>query len=107
MPFMADSTYANLKTTFLEAYALSNPAGDPDPEWDLQGHATPRLGNHTWRRYADKKARDSSFRHHLSSDEQNLFFGWELKELLSNMQIKYAGQQRSVRVKRAQLTAYA
>ena len=36
MPFLADSTYANLKRTFEESFRLANKPGDPDPELDVQ-----------------------------------------------------------------------
>ena len=108
MPFMADSTYTHLNEAFTEALKMANPPGDPDPEFDLQGHSNPRLGHHSWRRYADKVARDNMNLHpDLTKEDLNLFAGWKLKELLKDMQIKYAGQQRSHRVKRARLTVMA
>ena len=108
MPFMADSTYTHLGEAFALALKMANPPGDPDPDFDLQGHADPRLGHHTWRRYADKVARDNLHRYtDLGKEDINLYAGWRLKELLKDMQIKYAGQQRSHRVKRARLTLMA
>ena len=47
----------NLQKVSAGAFELSNPPGDKDPEFDIQGHTAPRLGNHSWRRYADKRAK--------------------------------------------------
>ena len=103
MPFMATSTYDNLKKVFAGAYELSNPPGDPDPEFDIQGHAQPRLGNHSWRRYAAKKAKqamDYLLQMGLSKMTIDLVMGWNLHEYDKEMQERYAGQLRSERVKR-------
>ena len=104
MPFLADSTYANLKRTFEESFKLANRPGDPDPELDIQGHAEPRFGQHSWRRHADKVARDHKDFHRHSSKEIDLYCGWNLKAYDKDMQTHYAGQQRSHRVKRRTLT---
>ena len=52
MPFLADSTYRNMHQYFDEVFKLANPPGDPDPEFNLQGHAVARFGNHSWRQYS-------------------------------------------------------
>ena len=104
MPFLATSTYSNLKRTFSKSFQYANPPGDPDPEFDLQGHAAPKLGNHSCRRYGDKVARDNKVFHALGPTEIDLFCGWNLAEISMDMQMKYAGQQRSERVKRNKLT---
>ena len=107
MPFMATSTYDNLKKTFAGAFELSNPPGDPDPEFDVQGHEKPRLGNHSWRRYADKRAKQEMeflLSKGLSKMTIDLYFGWNLHEYDKEMQERYAGQLRSERVRRRFLT---
>ena len=55
---------------------------------------TPKLGNHSWRRYGDKVARDNKVFHALGPTEIDLFCGWNLAEISLDMQMKYAGQQR-------------
>ena len=104
MPFMATSTYPNLKRIFEGSYLMANPPDDPDPEFDLQGHASPRLGNHSWRRYGDKIARDYKNFHQLTPTDIDLYAGWNLAAISMDMQTKYAGQQRSERVRRRKLT---
>ena len=109
MPFLASSTYDHLKTVFALSYEMANPPGDPDPEWDLQGHAVPRLANHSWRRYADKKAKENFAKlveRGLSKMDIDLYMGWNLAEYSKDMQEKYAGQQRATRVKRRFITGY-
>ena len=70
----------------------------------MEGHATPKLGTHSWRRYGDKVARDNKVFHALGSTEIDLFCGWNLAKINADMQLKYTGQQRSERVKRRKLT---
>ena len=104
MPFLAASTYDNMNRIFAESYAMSNLKGDPDPELDLQGHASPRLGNHTWRRRADRMARNFMEFHECSEGDVDLYCGWNLKEHAKNMQEHYAGQDRAHRVRRRKIT---
>ena len=70
----------------------------------MEGHATPKLGTHSWRRYGDKVARDNKVFHALESTEIDLFCGWKLAKINMDMQFKYTTQQRSERVKRRKLT---
>ena len=104
MPYTYKAADDIAKQCFEESFKLANPPGDPDPEFDLQGHPTPRWGQHSWRRFGDKVARDSQEIHMMSETEVDLFAGWDLYEHSLDMQIHYAGQQRSHRVKRREIT---
>ena len=90
--------------SFAAAHLLANEPGNPDPEFDKQGHEEARWGNHSWRRFGDKVARDSREIHELSPTDLDLFCGWNLTEISKDMQILYEGMQRAARVKRAELT---
>ena len=87
---------------------LSSPSAVP--EWDLQGHAAPRLANHSWRRYADKKAKENARKlveeFGLTKMDIDLYMGWNLAEYSKDMQEKYAGQQRATRVQRRFITCF-
>ena len=107
MPLTYDAAHASAKTIFEAAFDAANPPGDRDPEFDLQGHASPRWGQHSWRRFGDKTARDDKER--LSSlkidkIDIDLYCGWDQHELSKDMQLHYAGQQRSYRVRRRAIT---
>ena len=107
MPLTYDSAYATQKAIFAEAFKRANPAGDKDPEFDLQGHETAHWGQHSWRRLGDKVARDDKVRLAnlgVSDTEIDLFCGWDQYEHSKDMQLHYAGQQRSYRVKRCAIT---
>ena len=104
MPFLSTSVYDHSKKVFDESMKLSNPPGRPDPEFDLQGHATPRLGEHSWRRYANRTAQRNRDYHQLSAGDIDLYVGWNLKEHDRDMQEHYAGQDRAHRVKRRKIT---
>ena len=107
MPFQADSTYGTNKKIFDEAFRMANPPGDPDPEFDLQGHSVPRWNNHSWRRFADMVARDSAEFHGRKEYEVDLYAGWNLKKHAEDMQIHYAGMQRAHREIRKRITQKA
>ena len=103
MPLTYDNAYASQKEVFSRVFPLANPTGDPDPEFDLQGHAEMRWGPHSWRRAGEKVARDSADVHKMSHIEVDLYSGWDLYEHSRDMH--YAGQQREHRVKRCAITA--
>ena len=104
MPFLSTSTYDNMHKTFAESFLRANPVGDPDPELDVQGHSGPILGQHSWRRYADRTARDHKSYHQLPDSAIDMYCGWNLKEMDKSMQAHYAGQERAHRVLRRKLT---
>ena len=107
MPLTYDAAHASMKLIFEHAWKASNPPGDPDPEFDLQGHAVAHWGQHSWRRMGEKTARDDKPQWTilgLTKDDVDLYSGWEQKTLSENMQIHYAGQQRDHRVRRCAIT---
>ena len=107
MPLTYDNAHATQKSIFLEAYERANPPGDRDPEFDLQGHECPRWGQHSWRRFGDKTARDDKPRLTglgIEDKDVDLYCGWDQYELSKDMQTHYAGQQRSHRVRRCAIT---
>jgi len=104
MPLATASAYKIVSDATEEAWRRANadPA-DPDPELDLAGAATPRWGNHTWRRLADKVARATRLQTAVSETDIDLFFGWNEAELRKKMSLHYAG--RSDRERRAAVTS--
>ena len=106
MPLSPDSTYTFLKKAMIKAYERANAdANDPDPELDLGGAKVPKWSNHSWRRFADKVARDSMSETGVSEIDIDLFFGWLEKQYEKLMQLHYKG--REDRVKRAAVTSRA
>ena len=106
-PTTYDNAHASHKLVFQEAFVRANPPGDPDPEFDRQGHAEARWGQHSWRRFGDKVARDDKPRLKalgLDDTDTDLYCGWDQYEHSKDMQIHYAGQQRSHRVRRCEIT---
>ena len=107
MPQTYDGAYASMRTTLDVAFKEANPPGDPDPEFDLQGHAAPLWGQHSLRRLGEKVARDDKdawTKLGLTKVEVDLYSGWDQHEISRDMQIHYSGQQRSHRVKRTAIT---
>ena len=60
MPLTYDTAHASMKLIFEYAVQAASPPGDPDPEFDLQGHAEAHWGQHSWRRMGEKTARDAT-----------------------------------------------
>ena len=107
MPLTYDVAQSSMKLIFEHAYMVANPASDPDPEFDLQGHDKARWGQHSWRRMGEKTARDDEATWSalgLTSDDVDLYSGWEQRKLSQVMQIHYAGQDRTHRVRRRAIT---
>ena len=108
MPLTYDTANTAMKLLFEHAVQVSSPPGDPDPEFDLQGHAEAHWGQHSWRRMGEKTARDDKPQWSLlglTKDDVDLYSSWEQGKTLSeNMQIYYAGQQRDHRVRRCAIT---
>ena len=104
MPLATGSTYAHLVSAIKTAYEESAAMADLDPELDLQGLSVPKFSNHSLRRHADRVARESM--HVTGADKQlvDCFFGWLLKEMLKDMQLHYAGEDRPGRRKMACVT---
>ena len=79
--------------------------GNPDPELDLhEGHTEAKSGQYSWRSFGEKIARDSSDHHQMDHVQVDLYSGWGQHERSMDMQIHYAGQQRSHCAKRRKIT---
>jgi len=104
MPYTYKAAYDMTKGLFEEAFQRCNQPGDPDPELDLQGHEVAKFGQYSWRRFGEKVARDSKDHHQMDHVEVDLYSGWDQHEHSMDMQIHYAGQQRSHRVRRRKIT---
>jgi len=103
MPLSPDSTYKVLHKVMDEAYVMANSTeAGPDPELDLMGALAPHWTHHTWRRYADKRARETQGETGATTVDIDLFFGWQEAFYRKQMQIHYAG--RGDRVKRSRVT---
>ena len=103
MPLSTDSTYKLLHSVMESAYRManSNELG-PDPELDLMGALEPHWTHHSWRRFADKVARETRKETGVSDTDIDLFFGWMEAFYRKQMQLHYAG--RTDRVKRSRVT---
>ena len=112
MPLATKSTYTHLIAAMKEAYALSLKMDTPDMEFDLQGLKEAKFGNHSLRRHADKKARESLLKHvaagisSVTKEVIDYFFGWLLKERRKDMQLHYAGMDLFARRVLARVTMF-
>ena len=89
MPLSPQSTYDVIHTMFDEAFQLANPAGDRDPELDLQGLASPLWGHHSLRRFADTCARQTREQTGATEQDIDLTFGWMEAFHSAKMQVHY------------------
>ena len=103
MPLSTDSTYKLLHGVMDDAYRMANSReSGPDPELDLMGALEPHWTHHSWRRFADKVARETREETGVSDTDIDLFFGWMEAFYRKKMQLHYAG--RTDRVKRSRVT---
>ena len=103
MPLSPDSTYKLIHSVMDDAYRMANSQElGPDPELDLMGALEPHWTHHSWRRFADKVARDTRKETGVSDTDIDLFFGWLEAFYRKLMQLHYAG--RTDRVKRSRVT---
>ena len=85
------------------AFKMANSTeSGPDPELDLLGASKPSWSHHSWRRFADKVARETRKETGASDTDIDLFFGWMEAYYRKLMALHYAG--RGDRVKRARVT---
>ena len=93
MPLATKSTYNHLISAMKEAHTLSQASDKVDVEFDLQGLAEPKFGNHSLRRHSDKVARESLHLHvadgvhEITKEVIDYFYGWLLKEMKKDMQL--------------------
>ena len=96
------TTYGQLGVAMETAYALANRPGDPDPELDLAGAKAPKWGNHSWRRFADKVARQTKATTLATDVDIDRFFGWLEAQYEKMMALAYMGREE--RSKRSRVT---
>jgi hypothetical protein len=102
MPLSTQSTYDSLNLMMAEAFIRASPAGDPDPELDLQGLEQPLWGHHSFRRMADTIARQTRDVTGASEQDIDLLFGWMEAFYSSKMQMHY--ETKLIREARAAIT---
>ena len=72
--------------------------GVEDPELDLGGREVPAWGTHSWRRFADRVARETMGETGATELLIDIVFGWKEEFHHKDMQIHYAGlMERAMR----------
>ena len=94
MPLSTGTTYTHLVGAMKAAYDISAAMPSPDVELDLQDAAEPHFGNHSLRRHADRNTREWMQETGVSKQLIDCFFGWLLKAMMLDMQLRYAGLDR-------------
>lgn len=102
MPLSTQSTYESLHALMERAHLEANPAGDPDPELDLQGLSEPLWGHHSFRRFADTVARQTMEETGASEQDIDIVFGWMEAFYSAKMQMHY--ETKLIREKRSAVT---
>ena len=100
MPLSTDSADLQLLDALWAAQAEIEKDGFVDPELDVEPGGKPRFSQHSFRRYADRRAALTASTTGATSEDINFFFGWRLKELKAEMQKWYAGLDRRSRLMR-------
>ena len=105
MPFEPGSTYTLLHAVMEKAHKALNDIGKSlsDSELDLQGLTEPKWGNHSWRRFCDKIARETMKETGATEIDIDLYLGWNELIHHKEMQLHYEGLQRGSRVRRSRL----
>ena len=82
------------------AYAISSRLAEPDLEFDLEGLTSPKWAHHTFRRTADRMAREAMAETGATKQDIDDMFGWLQAERAKDQQTAYAGPaERSVRAR--------
>ena len=102
MPLKAESSYTHLMGALKEAWNTSSRLEEPDEELDLEGLEKPKWGHHTFRRTADKFARQYMQETGTSKEDIDDMFGWKQAERSKDMQKHY--DVRRNRSRRAAIT---
>ena len=77
---------------------------DPDPDLDLRAGEEPRWSTHSLRRLADTTARRHRKETGTTTDEIDLYFGWQERILKKAMQVHYAAMSILERMGLAKIT---
>ena len=100
MPLTPDSSYTHVIGALKKAYTISARLEEPDLEFDLEGLTSPKWAHHTFRRTADRMARDSMAETGATKGDIDDLFGWLQAERAKDQQRAYAGiAERSVRAR--------
>ena len=100
MPLAVDSSYKHVIGALKEAWVISSKMKEDDLELDLEGLDAPKWAHHTFRRTADKIARDTLEETGCNKADIDDMFGWKQAERAKDMQTHYAGRrERSVRAR--------
>ena len=105
MPFEPGSTYTLLHAVMEKGHKALNDIEKSlsDSELDLQGLMEPKWGNHSWRRFCDKIARETMKETGATEIDIDLYLGWNELIHHKEMQLHYEGLQRGSRVRRSRL----
>jgi hypothetical protein len=102
MPLSVDSSYTHLIGALKRAWEISSKMPELDPELDLGGLEEPKWAHHSFRRFADKVARETMKLTGADKSDLDDLFGWKQAERAKDMQLHYAGPRE--RTKRARVT---
>ena len=103
------STYETMKELLTSA---CDEVGASDPYMSAQLRATTKWTNHSLRRAADTIARRTRLitehgREAVTTEENDLYFGWHEMELSKDMQIHYSTLSLRERIRQARITCLA
>ena len=100
MPLVPESSYTHVIGALKRAYSISARLDEPDLEFDLEGLTSPKWAHHTFRRTADRMARDAMAETGASKEDIDDLFGWLQAQRAKDQQKAYAGiAERSVRAR--------
>jgi len=104
MPYSPKSTSSHLVPAMDAAFARVKASGVADPEYDTVSDPTPKFGNHSNRRHADRVAMRNAEANGVKNEDIDFFFGWNLKKMREDMRMWYAGLDRVLRLRLSKVT---
>ena len=105
MPLAVSSAFGPTKELLTKAYEMANSdVADPDPDLDLRAGEKPKWSTHALRRLANTNAQRYKEETGATSDEIDIFFGWQERVLLKAMQMHYAQMTIKERMGKAKVT---
>ena len=104
MPYSPKSTSSHLVPAMEAAFARVKASGVADPEYDAVSDPTPKFGNHSNRRHADRVAMRHAEANGVKNEDIDFFFGWNLKKMREDMRMWYAGLDRVLRLRLSKVT---
>ena len=103
MPYSVSSAFGPTKELLEKAYLRVNRDG-PDPDLEVREGQKPKWSTHSLRRMADTVARRDMQKLDVTSDEIDIYFGWQERLLLRQMQVHYAAMTIQTRMRKARIT---